>query len=40
MKIVAAAIKEQWIKGAKDMVMGYAKKNFAELVDWLYARYG
>ena len=39
-KIVFAAIYEQWIKGAKDMVMGCAKKSFVELMEWLYVRYG
>ena len=34
-----AAIEEQWIKGAKDMVMGYAKNPFVNLVDCLYVRY-
>ena len=38
-KIIVAAINKQWIKGAKDMVMGYANKSFVELMDWLYVRY-
>ena len=38
-KIVVAAIDNQWIKGAKDMVMGYANNSFVELMGWLYFRY-
>ena len=38
-KIVIAAIDNQWIKGAKYMVMGYANNSFVELVDWIYIRY-
>ena len=35
-KIVVADIDEQHIKGAKDLVMGYANKSFVELMDCLY----
>ena len=38
-KIVVADIDDQWIKGSKDMVMGYANRSFVELMDWLYLRY-
>ena len=30
-KIVDTAIYDQWIKGSKDLVMGYANKTFVEL---------
>ena len=39
-KIFIAAIDNQWIKGTKYMVMGYSKKSFVELMDWLYVWYG
>ena len=39
-KISVAAINEHWIKGAKDMVMGYVNKYFRELMDWIYLWYG
>ena len=39
-KIFVAAIDHQWIKGEKDMVMGYENKSFVELMDWLYVWYG
>ena len=32
-KIVVAASNNQWLKRAKDLVMGYANKKFVELVD-------
>ena len=38
-KISVAAINEKWIKGAKDMVMGYAIIFFVELMYWVYVRY-
>ena len=38
-KIVVAVIDDQWIKGAKNMVMGYANKSFVDLMDWIYVRY-
>ena len=34
-KIVVAPIDDQWLKEAKYPVMGYTKKPFVELVDWL-----
>ena len=36
---VSAAIDDQQLKWAKDMVMGYAIF-FEELMDWIYSRYG
>ena len=39
-KIAVADIDEQWIKGTKDMLMGYSNKYFVELMAWIYARYG
>ena len=39
-KKTVAAINNQWIKGSKDMVMGYANKYFFKLMDWIYFRYG
>ena len=39
-KIVVAAIDKQWTKWAKDMVMGYARKPFVKIMDWMYIRYG
>ena len=39
-KIVVEDIREQWIKGAKYMVMVYAKMSFVEFMDCLYLRYG
>ena len=38
-KIVVADINDQWIKRAKDIVMGYANMSIVELMDWLYMRY-
>ena len=38
-KIAVAAIDKQWIKGGKDMVMGYTNKPFVDLMDWLYVWY-
>ena len=39
-KIAVASIDDQWIKVEKDMVMGYAKASFVELMNWLYGSYG
>ena len=39
-KIDVTDIDEQWIKGAKDMAMGYVNKYFVGLMDWMYVRYG
>ena len=39
-KIVVAAIDDQWLKGAKYLVMGYTNKTFVELFYWLYISYG
>ena len=39
-KMVVAAIDDQWLKGAKDLMMGYSNKTFVEIMDWLYIRYG
>ena len=39
-KIFIAAINEQWIKWAKDMVVRYANKYFVEMMNWIYDRYG
>ena len=39
-KVVAANIEKQWMKWAKDMVMGYTNKSFVKLMDWLYVQYG
>ena len=33
-KIMLSAIDDQWLKGTKDLVMGYANKMFVELMDW------
>ena len=35
-KIDITAINKQRIKEAKDMVMGYKKESFVELMDWIY----
>ena len=37
-KIVVTSIDNQWIKGTKYMVMGYAKNSFIELMECLYIR--
>ena len=39
-KIAIAAIRYQWIKGSKDMVMGYGNNSYMDLMDWLHVRYG
>ena len=39
-KVVTANIEKQWMKWAKDMVMGYTNKSFVKLMDWLYVQYG
>ena len=39
-KIIAAAINNQWVKGVKNMVIGYAKTSFVEQMYWLYVQYG
>ena len=38
-EIVITAIINQWIKGERDMVMGYDKNYFVELMYWLYISY-
>ena len=38
-KFFVWAIDKQWSKGAKYMVMGYAKKSFVNILDWMYVRY-
>ena len=38
-KIVVAAINNQWLKGAKDLILEYANKTFLELMYWLYIHY-
>ena len=38
-KIAVAAINDQYSKGEKHLVMGYATKYFVELGDWIYVRY-
>ena len=39
-KIVVADIPEQWIKGEKYTVIGYANKSFVEFMEFLYVWYG
>ena len=39
-KILVSEIDDQWLKGAKDLVMGYYNKTFVELVDCIYIHYG
>ena len=39
-KMAVSAINNQWIKGAKNLVMGFANKTFMERMDWLYTCYG
>ena len=38
-KNVAVSINDQWIKGARDMVLGYANNSFVQLMDWFYIWY-
>ena len=38
-KNVAVSIDDQWIKGARDMVLGYANNSFVQLMDWFYIWY-
>ena len=38
-KIVVAAIDDQWNKGGKYIVMGWANKYFVELMYWIYLSY-
>ena len=38
-KIAVAVIDDQWIKGAKIMVMGCVNKSFFKLMYWIYVRY-
>ena len=38
-KIVVAAINNQWLKGANDLILEYANKTFLELMYWLYIHY-
>ena len=39
-EIFVTAIDKEWIKGAKEMVMGYTNKSFVKVMDWMYVRYG
>ena len=39
-RFFVTTILNECIKGAKDMVMGYAKQLLVELMDWLYIWYG
>ena len=36
--IIIVAIDSQWVKGAKDMMLEYARMFFFKLMDWLYVR--
>ena len=38
--IIVAAIGNQWVKGSKNIVVGYANKSFVELMEWIYVSYG
>ena len=39
-KMAVAAINDQCIKGAKNLIMGFAKNTLVEQMDWLYTCYG